>query len=192
MRTVKLSSQYEETSGSLLHKSLVADHPRLRERLAALALIADGLSAKAVAHRLGRHRGTVESWVECFNARGLDGLQPAFRGRPRPLLSAEELAELRRTVAQPPRKVGLKTGTWTGKGIVAFIKRRFGKTISAATARRYLHRLGFRRKWPRKRFVKANPAAQQAFARALQHREQHRAPGRVTVYMDQGQIWQDA
>ena len=188
MRTVKLSPQYEETSGSLLRKSLFADHPRLRERLAALALIADGVSAKAVARRLGRHRGTVESWVECFNARGLDGLQPAFRGRPRPLLSAEELAELRRTVAQPPRKVGLKTGTWTGKGVVAFIKRRFGQTISAATARRYLHRLGFRRK----RFVKANPMAQQAFAQALQHREQHRALGSVTVYMDQGQIWQDA
>jgi hypothetical protein len=40
--------------------------------------------------------------------------------------------------------------------------------------------------------VKANPAAQQAFAQALQHREQHRAPGSVTVSMDQGQIWQDA
>ena len=95
-------------------------------------------------------------------------------------------------MAQPPRKVGLKTGTWTGKGVVAFIKRRFGQTISAATARRYLHRLGFRRKRPRKRFVKANPMAQQAFAQALQHREQHRALGSVTVYMDQGQIWQDA
>jgi DNA-binding NarL/FixJ family response regulator len=71
MRTVKLSPQYEETSGSLLRKSLVADHPRLRERLAALALIADGLSAKAVARRLGRHRGIVESWVRCFNRHGL-------------------------------------------------------------------------------------------------------------------------
>ena len=46
MRTVKLSPQYEETSGSLLRKSLVADHPRVRERLAALALIADGVSAR--------------------------------------------------------------------------------------------------------------------------------------------------
>jgi hypothetical protein len=51
MRTVQLSAQGEETSGSLLRKSLVADHPRLRERLAALALIADGWSAKAVARQ---------------------------------------------------------------------------------------------------------------------------------------------
>jgi hypothetical protein len=51
MRTVQLSAQGEETSGSLLRKSLVADHPRWRERLAALALIADGWSAKAVARQ---------------------------------------------------------------------------------------------------------------------------------------------
>jgi hypothetical protein len=40
--------------------------------------------------------------------------------------------------------------------------------------------------------VKANPEAQRAFAQTLQRREQHRAPGGVTVYMDQGQMWQDA
>ena len=192
MRTVQLSAQGEETSGSLLRKSLVADHPRLRERLAALALIADGLSAKAVARRLGRHRGTVESWVRCFNRHGLNGLKPTFQGQPGAIRSPDELAQLQQTITQPPRQAGLKTGIWTGKVVRAFVTRRLGKSISAATARRYLHRLGFRRKRPRKRLVKANPAAQQAFAQALQHREQHRAPGSVTVYMDQGQIWQDA
>ncbi len=60
MRTAKLSRQSEETSASLLRKSLVADHPRIRERFAALALIAEGLTAKAVAQRLGRHRSAVE------------------------------------------------------------------------------------------------------------------------------------
>lgn len=192
MRTVKLSPQYEETSGSLLRKSLVADHPRLRERLAALALIADGVSAKAVARRLGRHRGTVESWVRCFNRHGLNGLKPAFQGQPGAILSPDELAQLQQTITPPPRQAGLKTGIWTGKVVRAFVTRRLGKSISAATARRYLHRLGFRRKRPRKRFVKATPMAQQAFAQALQHREQHRALESVTVYMDQGQIWQDA
>jgi transposase len=192
MRSVQLSYQYGETSASLLRGSLVAEHPRLRERLTALTLIAAGLSAKAVAHRLGRHRGTVESWVQRFNTCGLDGLRPTFRGQPGTVLSPEELTQLQQTIAHPPRQAGLKTGLWTGKVVRAFVKRHFGKTISAATARRYLHRLGFRRKRPRKHFVKANPEAQQAFAQALQHREQHREAGSVTVYMDQGQIWQDA
>jgi transposase len=192
MRTVKLSPQYEETSGSLLRKSLVVDHLRVRERLAALALIADGLSAKAVAHRVGRHRGTVESWVRCVNRHRLNGLTPTVQGQPGAIRSPDELAQLQQTITQPPRQAGLQTGMWTGTGVRAFVTRRLGKSISAATARRYLHRLGFRRKRPRQRLVNANPAAQQAFARALPHREPHRAPGRVTVSMDQGQIWQDA
>jgi transposase len=100
--------------------------------------------------------------------------------------------QLRHTVQRPPRQVGLKTGTWSRKAVVAFVKRRFGTTISGATARRDLQRLGFRRQRPRKRFVKADPEAQKAFAQALQAMAQCRAPGRVTVYLDQGHIWQDA
>jgi transposase len=192
MKTIKLSPEQGENSASLLRKSVTAAHPRWRERLVALALIAEGLPAKVVAQRLGRNRGTVESWVQCFNTHGLDGLSPGFRGQPGALLSAEELAQLHQVVQRPPRAVGLKTGTWTGKAVVAFVKRTFGKTIAAATARRYLRHQGFRRKRPRKRCTTAAPEAQRAFAHALQQLEHQRAPGSVTVYRDQGQIWQDA
>jgi transposase len=192
MRTVRLSAARGETALSLFRKSFTAAHPRLRERLVALALIAIGLPATAVAQQLGRNRGTIEQWVHRFNAHGLEGLGPTFRGQPGTRLSPEELERLRHTVQRPPRQVGLKTGTWSGKAVVAFVKRHFGTTISGATARRYLHRLGFRRKRPRKRFVKADPEAQKAFAQTLQTMEQCRMPGSVTVYLDQGQIWQDA
>jgi transposase len=192
MRVVKLAPEPGETATSLLQKSLTAPHPRLRERLLALALIMGGQPAKHVAQQVGRSRGTVEDWVRRFNAHGLAGLHPTFRGQPGTRLTPPELAQLKAAVQRPPRQVGLKTGTWTGKVVAAFVKRAFGKTISAATARRYLHRLGFGRKRPRKRFVRAKPAAQRAFAQALQQVEQQREPGRVTVYMDQGQIWQDA
>ena len=150
-----------------------------------------GQPAKHVARQLGRSRGTVEDWVRRFKAHGLAGLYPTFRGQPGTRLAPTELAQLKASVQRPPRQVGLKTGTWTGKGVAAFVKRAFGKTISAATARRYLHRLGFGRKRPRKRFVRAKPAAQRAFAQALQQMEQQREPGSVTVDMDQGQMWQD-
>jgi hypothetical protein len=106
-------------------------------------------------------------------------------------LTPTELVQLKAIVQCPPRQVGLKTGTWTGKGVAAFGKRAFGTTISAATARRYLHRLGCGRKRPRKRFTRAQPAAQRAFAQVLQQTEQPREPGSVTVYMDQGQLWPD-
>jgi transposase len=141
MRTVKLSPQYEETSGSLLRKSLFADHPRLRERLAALALIADGLSAKAVARRLGRHWGTVESWVRCFNRHGLNGLKPTFQGQPGAILSPDELAQLQQTITQPPRKAGLKTGICSQiehrTFIAAEVRRRASIILLAYFPRRY-------------------------------------------------------
>ena len=192
MNTVKVSPSHGESSTSLLHKGLTATHPRLRERLVALAFIVEGLPAKVVAQRLGRNRGTVEAWVQRFNAHGLSGLQPTFRGQPGTVLSPAELVQLRHVVEQPPRQVGLRTGTWSGNAVVAYVKRTFKKPISSATARRYLHQLGFRRKRPRKRFAKANPEAQHAFAQGLAHIERLREPGSVTVYMDQGQIWPDA
>jgi transposase len=136
MKTIKLSPQHGENSASLFRKRVGAAPPRLRERLVALAVIAEGLPAKAVAQRLGRNRGTVAHWVQRFNTHGLDGLSPGFRGQPGAPLRAEALAQLHQVVQRPPRAAGLKSGTWTGKAGVAFVKRTFGRTISTATARR--------------------------------------------------------
>src|SRR5215510_12491617 len=186
MHTVKISPRHGESSASLLRKSMTATYPRLRERLVALAFIAEGLPARVVAQRLGRNRGTVEAWVQRFNAHGLTGRLSKYRGQPGTVLSPAELTQLRDVVQRPPRRVGLQIGTRSGNAVAAYVKHTFGKTISSATARRYLHQLGFRRKRPRKRFVKADPEAQLAFAQALAHIEQQREPGSVTVYMDQG------
>jgi transposase len=148
MKPLKLSPHHGESAASVLRQSFPAPPPRLRERLVALALVAEGLPAKVVAQRLGRHRGTVEHGVRGFKARGREGLVPEFRGQPGALLSAEELAQVHQGVQHAPRAVGLKPGTWTGKAVVALIKRTFGRTIAAATARRYWHRQGCRRKRP--------------------------------------------
>src|SRR5919197_1373851 len=192
LRRVKLSPQRGETVTSLLLSSFTATPPRWCERLVALALVAAGLPAKVVAPWLGRHRGTVEAWVRRFHAQGLEGLHPTFRGYPGTLLSAQELAQLKRTVQRPPRQAELKTGTWTGKVVRAFVPRHCGQTSSDATARRSRQRLGFRCKRPRKRYVNADPEVPRVLAQALQPREQHREPGSVTADMDQGQSWPDA
>jgi transposase len=136
MKTITLSPHHGESSASLFRKSFTAPHARVRERLVALALVAEGLPAKVVAQRLGRRRGTVAPWVRCCNARGLEGLVPEGRGQPGARLSAEALAPWPQVVQPSPRAVGLKPGTWTGQAVVAFITRTCGRTISAATARR--------------------------------------------------------
>jgi len=106
MKPIKLSPHHGESAASLFRKRFTAPHPRVRERLVALALVAEGLPATVVAQRLGRHRGTIEPWIRCFNARGLEGLVPEFRGQPGALLSAKVLTQLPQVVPHSPRAVG--------------------------------------------------------------------------------------
>lgn len=63
---------------------------------------------------------------------------------------------------------------------------------STETAREYLHLLGFSHKVPNKKMVKADAHKQEAFARELAALESDRSPNGVTVYVDEGQIWQEA
>jgi transposase len=159
MRTLRLSNQHGETATSLLRKSFSAESARLRERLLALALIAGGMSGKAVAQRLGRHQRTLGEWVQRFNRHGVNGLRPAFRGHPGTLLTAEELGQLKPALTLSPQQVGLRHGTWSGRTVVVFVRHRFRKRISVSTGRRYLRRLGYRRPQPHERLSKIAPRA---------------------------------
>ena len=129
--------------------------------------------------------GTIESWVHKFNAQGLDGIEPNWKGNPGTILSEEELEQLRKAIKKPPRDVGFKNGRWTGCLVAAFVYERFGKRISIRTAIRYLHRLGFKLKRARKKFKKADPEKQKRFAKDLQELEKSRSPRSVTVYVDE-------
>lgn len=55
MNAIKLSAHHGERSASLFRKSAAAPLLCPRERLMALALVAEGRAAKVVAQRLGRH-----------------------------------------------------------------------------------------------------------------------------------------
>ena len=168
MRVVKSAPEPWETATSLLQKSLTAPHPRLRERWLALALIMGGPARPSTlpskwAGAGGRWRtGSAASMPT-----GWPGCTPRFVGSRAPGSPLQSWRSGRPRSSGPRAKSGLRPAPWTGKVVAAFVKRAFGKTISAATARRYLHRLGFGRKRPRKRFVRAKPAAQRAFAQAL-------------------------
>lgn len=188
---LKLNPQWGETAESLLRRSLEAPTKTLRERFLALSLIALGQSGIQGVQRLGKSRWTISEWVHRFNALGPEGLVPKPKGHPPCTLTPEELEEVRSVVQKPPREAGMKTGRWTGRVLAAYLQKRLGKRVHPATARRYLHALGFRRKRPRKRFTQADPKKQEAFARELEDLERTRSPHSQTVWVDQGQIWAD-
>ena len=189
---LKLDPKWEENADSLLRCSIEAPTPHLRERFLALSLIASGQPGIKVAQRLGKSRWTISEWVRRFNVSGPEGLAPHWKGHPGKKLTPEELEEVKKVVQQPPRAVGMKTGRWTGRVLGAYLQRRFGKRVHFSTARRYLHALGFRKKRPRKKFTKADPEKQKAFAQDLEKLEHARSPRSQTVWIDQGQIWADA
>lgn len=63
----------------------------------------------------------------------------------------------------PPSNVGIDLANWNWKVVHAFIERRFAETLARSTCLKYLHRLGFVLKRPKKRLLKADAAKREAF-----------------------------
>jgi transposase len=66
-------------------------------------------------------------------------------------------------VQVPPAEVGLDLANWNWKVVRRFIEQRCGVRLSRSTCLRYLHRLGFVFKRPKKRLLKADEAKRAAF-----------------------------
>ena len=189
---LKLNPKWRETAESLLQKSLNEPRPRLRERLLALHFVASGEPAERVAQKIGRSRYALYEWVHNFNAKGIAGIEPKWKGNPGKLLSDKQLDALKQAVKQHPRELGIKKGRWTAMTVAAYVKNIFGIKISHDTARDYLRLLGFSYKKPGKKLTKADADKQKQFAKELEQLEDSRCAKSITVYYDEGKIEQDA
>lgn len=63
----------------------------------------------------------------------------------------------------PPRSAAVAAATWSWKSVRQFVAQRWGKALSPRTCLRYLHRLGFVRKRPRRLLRKAKAEQRAAF-----------------------------
>ena len=81
-------ARWGQSLDDLRRASLLAAHPRSRERFQALYLIASGrFNATACAAHIGRQDGTVLGWVHRYNAHGPDALAYRRTGGRAPLLT---------------------------------------------------------------------------------------------------------
>jgi transposase len=62
-----------------------------------------------------------------------------------------------------PREVGLEWGDWNWKVVRQFVSERFGPQLGRSGCLKYLHRLGFVLKRPKKRLLKADPSRRAVF-----------------------------
>ena len=82
---------------------------------------ADGLSAPAVAAKMGLCGATVRFWLKRFNERGLPGLAEEMRsGRP-PTYTAEERGAVIAAALNRPADLDLPFASWTLDRLVAYL-----------------------------------------------------------------------
>lgn len=118
-----------------------------------------------IAAHLGVTRGSVNRWLQWYNACGLDGLRTSERpGRP-PRLSDEDRTELQTLIEAGPAACGFDAGIWTGPMIGELIRRRYGVKYHNHHVPKLLHTLGFSVQRPRKRLARADAEKQEIWLR---------------------------
>lgn len=122
-------------------------------------------SVISLSAELGVTRGSVNRWLQWYEADGTDGLATGKpTGRP-PRLTKAQLAELTSVIEAGPVAAGYVTGVWTGPIIGDWIRKRFDVAYHNHHIPRLLHQLGFSVQRPRKRLARADLKAQAVWLR---------------------------
>ena len=133
-------------------------------RMLALASVLEGTSRTDAARSAGMDRQTLRDWVHRYNEQGLPGLSDK-QGKvgPKPLLSAEQEAELAEWVRRGPDLATDGVVRWRRADLARAIEARFGVVLAERSMSDVLRRLGFRRLAARPRHPGQDPAAQASF-----------------------------
>jgi transposase len=82
---------------------------------------------------------------------------------------------------------------WNWKVVREFVERRFGRMLSRSSCLKYLHRLGFVLKRPKKRLLKADPAKRKAFVELfVAVRQEAERTGAKIFFADEAHFRADA
>lgn len=125
----------------------------------------EGRRVIEIAAELDVTRGSVNRWLQWYEAMGIGGLRTATPPGPARKLTEAQRGELTALVEAGPLAAGYPSGVWTGPMIGDLIERRFGVRYHKHNVPRLLHELGFSVQRPRKRLARADVAAQATWFR---------------------------
>lgn len=125
----------------------------------------EGQRVIALAELLGVTRGSVNRWLQWYEADGIRGLETVIPPGPAPKLSDAQRDELSRLVEEGPQAAGYQSGVWTGPMIADVIEQRFGVRYHNHHIPRLLHQLGFSVQRPRKKLARADEVRQAEWLR---------------------------
>ncbi len=140
------------------------DLDRWRRGRAVLGYI-EGRRVVELAAEAGVTRGSVNRWLQWYEAMGVEGLVTGKRPGAAPRLSEAQRDELAAIIDAGPQAAGYTSGVWTGPMIGDLIAARFGVTYHKHHVPRLLNQLGFSVQRPRKRLARADLEAQATWLR---------------------------
>jgi transposase len=135
-----------------------------RRGLAVLGYV-EGRRVIELAAAAGVTRGSVNRWLQWYEAMGVAGLVTGKAPGPAPKLSEEQQDELGAWIEAGPQASGYSSGVWTGPMIGDLIEQRFGVRYHNHHVPRMLNQLGFSIQRPRKRLARADVQAQATWLR---------------------------
>jgi transposase len=151
------------SAASLRQEATRCGEGRVACRILAIAHVLDGLSRTAAARACGMDRQTLRDWVRRYNTAGIAGLADAPRtGRP-PVLTGEQMAELKRLVLTGPDPVRDGVVRWRCIDLRDQIADRFAAEVHERTVGKLLRRMGLSRVQPRPHNPKRDLDAQATF-----------------------------
>jgi transposase len=125
----------------------------------------EGRRVVDLATEAGVTRGSINRWLQWYEAGGVQGLVTGKAPGPAPKLSEAQQVELGELIDAGPQVAGYTSGVWTGPMIGDLIEQRFGVRYHNHHIPRMLNDLGFSVQRPRKRLARADLNAQATWLR---------------------------
>lgn len=125
----------------------------------------EGRKVTAIAAECDVTRGSVNRWLQWYDAEHIDGLRTRIAEGPPPKLTEEQRDALTVIIELGPMQAGYQSGVWTGPMIGDLIAERFGVRYHNHHIPKLLHQLRFSVQRPRKRLARADLARQATWLR---------------------------
>jgi transposase len=135
---------------------------RLRDRCQAVLMADRGRRRGQIAADLGVHRASVHRWLRAYQAGGLEGLTIRWAAGPPPRIPEERAATILAWVKDGPQGCGLERANWTYAELATHLSRVHGIEVRATAMRAFCRRHGVRPYRPTYRYLRGDPARQEA------------------------------
>jgi transposase len=141
---------------------------RLRDRCQAVLMADRGRRRGQIAEDLGVHRASVHRWLRAYRAGGLAGLTIRWAAGPPPRIPEARAATILAWVRDGPQGCGLERANWTYAELAAHLYRVQGIEVRETAIRAFCRRHGVRPYRPTYRYLRGDPARQEAARRELE------------------------